>query len=61
LAPGHIPATLAPELHFLTAAHSQVRFDVGAKKFCFEVSWQIQGRPPIRVFQRHDGVFMLYL
>jgi hypothetical protein len=27
----------APELNFVTAARSQVRFDVGVKNFCFEV------------------------
>jgi hypothetical protein len=26
-----------PELNFLIAAHSQVRFDVGVRNFCFEV------------------------
>jgi hypothetical protein len=30
--PNHIPATLAQELHFWAAAHSQVRFDVDVKK-----------------------------
>jgi hypothetical protein len=28
---------LAPELNFLTAAHSLVRFDIGVKIFCFEI------------------------
>jgi hypothetical protein len=26
-------------LNFLTAAHSQVRFNVGVRIFCFEVFW----------------------
>jgi hypothetical protein len=32
-----VPTTLAPELNFLTATPSQVRFDIGVRNFHFEV------------------------
>jgi hypothetical protein len=35
--PGEIPCMSASELNFLTAARSQVRFDIGVGNFCFEV------------------------
>jgi hypothetical protein len=60
LAPGHISLRAVQDLHLLTAAYSQVRFDVGAKIFILKFSWRIRGCPPIMVFPRHDVVFILY-
>jgi hypothetical protein len=57
--PPQIPATLGSGLNFLTAACSQVRFDVGAKIFVLKFSWWIQGWPPVVVLQQHDGAFIL--
>jgi hypothetical protein len=60
LAPGQISLRAAPDLHLLTIAYSQVRFDVGAKIFILKFSWWIQGWTPIMVFQHHDGAFILF-
>jgi hypothetical protein len=57
---GQISLKIVSDLQFLTAAHSQVRFDVVVKIFVLKFSQQIQGWPPIVLFQQHDGVFIVY-
>jgi hypothetical protein len=44
---------------YRTAAHSQVRYSVGAEILILKFSWRIRGCPHIMVFPRHDVVFIL--
>jgi hypothetical protein len=55
-----IPGTLGSELNFMTAAHSQVRFNVGARNFCFEVFLVESTMVTCHGIQHHDGVFILF-
>jgi hypothetical protein len=45
----------------MTAAYSQVRFNIGAKIFILMFPWWIRECPPIMVFPQNDVVFILYL
>jgi hypothetical protein len=58
--PLQILDTLGSGFNFLTAGHSQVRFDVDVRNCCLKFSWWIQGWPPVVMLQHHDGVFTLF-
>jgi hypothetical protein len=61
LAPGHIPATLASELNFLTDEIVKSDLTSVPNFFVLKFYWWIRGCPPVMVFPQHDVVFILYL
>jgi hypothetical protein len=59
-APSQIPGMSTPELNFLTAARSQVRFDIGVRNFRFENSAVDSRMTPVVALQHHDGAFISF-